>query len=150
MHTPYSIFPSLFYFPISQGAALYLVFLLHCHVGFKLFGILGYLATVVTTTSIVGLIAGLPTLGEVVGTKSRGLSTDAIAGLPSVNYKTGSDQHGSNDSYVQIVLLRTLTIFLIYYDFYGHVLVFKAETDSTQSLDTILIATVSFLYVSSF
>ncbi|XP_058774966.1 E3 ubiquitin ligase BIG BROTHER-related-like isoform X2 [Vicia villosa] len=39
-------------------------------------------------------------LGEVVGTESRGLSTDTIAGLPSVNYKTGSDQHGSNDSCV--------------------------------------------------
>ncbi|KAK7270151.1 hypothetical protein RIF29_23085 [Crotalaria pallida] len=39
-------------------------------------------------------------LGEVVGTESRGLSTDTIASLPSVNYKTGSDQHGSNDSCV--------------------------------------------------
>ncbi|OIW12753.1 hypothetical protein TanjilG_24686 [Lupinus angustifolius] len=39
-------------------------------------------------------------LGEVVGTESRGLSTDTIAGLPSVNYKTGGDQHGSNDSCV--------------------------------------------------
>ncbi|XP_004497227.1 E3 ubiquitin ligase BIG BROTHER-related isoform X2 [Cicer arietinum] len=39
-------------------------------------------------------------LGEVVGTESRGLSTDTIACLPSVNYKTGSDQHGSNDSCV--------------------------------------------------
>ncbi|KAL5066802.1 hypothetical protein RYX36_017689 [Vicia faba] len=39
-------------------------------------------------------------LGEVVGTESRGLSADTIAGLPSVNYKMGSDQHGSNDSCV--------------------------------------------------
>lgn len=39
-------------------------------------------------------------LGEVVGTESRGLSTDTIACLPSVNYKTGSDQLGSNDSCV--------------------------------------------------
>ncbi|KAG4918610.1 hypothetical protein JHK85_056891 [Glycine max] len=39
-------------------------------------------------------------LGEAVGTESRGLSTDTIACLPSVNYKTGSDQHGSNDSCV--------------------------------------------------
>ncbi|XP_020213463.1 E3 ubiquitin ligase BIG BROTHER-related [Cajanus cajan] len=39
-------------------------------------------------------------LGEVVGTESRGLSSDTIACLPSVNYKTGSDQHGSNDSCV--------------------------------------------------
>ncbi|KAK7343316.1 hypothetical protein VNO77_11969 [Canavalia gladiata] len=39
-------------------------------------------------------------LGEVVGTESRGLSIDTIASLPSVNYKTGSDQHGSNDSCV--------------------------------------------------
>ncbi|XP_027935852.1 E3 ubiquitin ligase BIG BROTHER-related-like [Vigna unguiculata] len=39
-------------------------------------------------------------LGEVVGTESRGLSTDTIAGLPSLNYKVGSDQHGSNDSCV--------------------------------------------------
>ncbi|XP_028766954.1 E3 ubiquitin ligase BIG BROTHER-related [Neltuma alba] len=39
-------------------------------------------------------------LGEVVGTESRGLSTDTIASLPSVNYKIGSDQHGSNDSCV--------------------------------------------------
>ncbi|XP_019452608.1 PREDICTED: E3 ubiquitin ligase BIG BROTHER-related-like isoform X2 [Lupinus angustifolius] len=39
-------------------------------------------------------------LGEVVGTESRGLSTDTIANLPSVNYKTGGDQHRSNDSCV--------------------------------------------------
>ncbi|MED6179811.1 hypothetical protein PIB30_004456 [Stylosanthes scabra] len=39
-------------------------------------------------------------LGEVVGTESRGLSTDTLAGLPSIKYKTGSDQHGSNDSCV--------------------------------------------------
>ncbi|XP_061368637.1 E3 ubiquitin ligase BIG BROTHER-related isoform X2 [Gastrolobium bilobum] len=39
-------------------------------------------------------------LGEVVGTESRGLSTDTIACLPSVKYKTGSDQHGSSDSCV--------------------------------------------------
>ncbi|RZB89592.1 E3 ubiquitin ligase BIG BROTHER-related-like [Glycine soja] len=39
-------------------------------------------------------------LSEVVGTESRGLSTDTIACLPSVNYKTGSDQHGSHDSCV--------------------------------------------------
>ncbi|KAF7808314.1 E3 ubiquitin ligase BIG BROTHER-related [Senna tora] len=39
-------------------------------------------------------------LGEVVGTESRGLSTDTIASLPSVNYKMGSDQHGNNDSCV--------------------------------------------------
>nr|XP_048334003.1 E3 ubiquitin ligase BIG BROTHER-related-like isoform X2 [Ziziphus jujuba var. spinosa] len=37
-------------------------------------------------------------LGEVVGTESRGLSADSIASLPSVNYKTGSSQIGSNDS----------------------------------------------------
>ncbi|GAU18071.1 hypothetical protein TSUD_51820 [Trifolium subterraneum] len=39
-------------------------------------------------------------LGEVVGTESRGLSNDTLACLPSVIYKTGSDQHGSNDSCV--------------------------------------------------
>ncbi|CAL0318663.1 unnamed protein product [Lupinus luteus] len=39
-------------------------------------------------------------LGEAVGTKSRGLSTDIIASLPSVNYKIVGDQHGSNDSCV--------------------------------------------------
>jgi E3 ubiquitin-protein ligase BIG BROTHER-like protein len=37
-------------------------------------------------------------LGEVVGTESRGLSADTIASLPSINYKTGSSQNGSNDS----------------------------------------------------
>jgi len=49
------------------------------------------------------LFQELLALSEVVGTESRGLSTDTIACLPSVNYKTGSDQHGSHDSYVQIV-----------------------------------------------
>ncbi|KAJ7942646.1 E3 ubiquitin ligase BIG BROTHER-related [Quillaja saponaria] len=39
-------------------------------------------------------------LGEVVGTESRGLSADTIAALPSVNYKTGCSQNGSNDSCV--------------------------------------------------
>ncbi|XP_011022026.1 PREDICTED: E3 ubiquitin ligase BIG BROTHER-related-like isoform X2 [Populus euphratica] len=39
-------------------------------------------------------------LGEVVGTESRGLSADTIASLPSINYKTGSNQNGSNDSCV--------------------------------------------------
>eukprot|EP00258_Populus_trichocarpa_P018866 XP_006382946.2 E3 ubiquitin ligase BIG BROTHER-related isoform X3 [Populus trichocarpa] len=39
-------------------------------------------------------------LGEVVGTESRGLSADTIASLPSINYKTGSSQNGSNDSCV--------------------------------------------------
>ncbi|OAY37444.1 E3 ubiquitin ligase BIG BROTHER-related isoform X1 [Manihot esculenta] len=39
-------------------------------------------------------------LGEVVGTESRGLSADTIASLPSVNYKAGSSQNGSNDSCV--------------------------------------------------
>jgi E3 ubiquitin-protein ligase BIG BROTHER-like protein len=37
-------------------------------------------------------------LGEVVGTESRGLSADIIASLPSINYKAGSSQNGSNDS----------------------------------------------------
>ncbi|XWS63281.1 hypothetical protein CRYUN_Cryun06bG0081800 [Craigia yunnanensis] len=37
-------------------------------------------------------------LGEVVGTESRGLSADSIASLPSVTYKAGSSQAGSNDS----------------------------------------------------
>ncbi|KAJ6353533.1 hypothetical protein OIU76_002530, partial [Salix suchowensis] len=37
-------------------------------------------------------------LGEVVGTESRGLSAATIASLPSINYKTGSSQNGSNDS----------------------------------------------------
>lgn len=37
-------------------------------------------------------------LGEVVGTENRGLSTDSIASLPSVLYKAGSSQTGSNDS----------------------------------------------------
>ncbi|CAB4288953.1 unnamed protein product [Prunus armeniaca] len=39
-------------------------------------------------------------LGEVVGTESRGLSADTIASLPSVSYKTGSGQNGSNESCV--------------------------------------------------
>ena len=46
------------------------------------------------------LFQELLALGEVVGTESRGLSTDTLASLPSVNFKMGSDQHGSNDSYV--------------------------------------------------
>ncbi|XP_061368636.1 E3 ubiquitin ligase BIG BROTHER-related isoform X1 [Gastrolobium bilobum] len=46
------------------------------------------------------LFQELLALGEVVGTESRGLSTDTIACLPSVKYKTGSDQHGSSDSCV--------------------------------------------------
>ncbi|KAG7030792.1 E3 ubiquitin ligase BIG BROTHER-related, partial [Cucurbita argyrosperma subsp. argyrosperma] len=39
-------------------------------------------------------------LGEVVGTESRGLSADTIASLPSINFKAGSGQTGSNDSCV--------------------------------------------------
>ncbi|KAF5939490.1 hypothetical protein HYC85_023749 [Camellia sinensis] len=39
-------------------------------------------------------------LGEVVGTESRGLSSDTIASLPSMNYKTQSTQDGNNDSCV--------------------------------------------------
>ncbi|CAN0909047.1 E3 ubiquitin ligase BIG BROTHER-related [Linum grandiflorum] len=39
-------------------------------------------------------------LGEVVGTESRGLSADTIANLPSVTYKTGSNQSGTSDSCV--------------------------------------------------
>ncbi|KAK3222419.1 hypothetical protein Dsin_009444 [Dipteronia sinensis] len=39
-------------------------------------------------------------LGEVIGTESRGLSTDTIASLPTVSYKSGSSQNGSNDSCV--------------------------------------------------
>ncbi|OMO62496.1 Zinc finger, RING-type [Corchorus olitorius] len=39
-------------------------------------------------------------LGEVVGTESRGLSADSLASLPSLTYKTGSSQTGSNDSCV--------------------------------------------------
>ncbi|KAH8503021.1 hypothetical protein H0E87_014368, partial [Populus deltoides] len=39
-------------------------------------------------------------LGEVVGTESRGLSADIIDSLPSINYKAGSSQNGSNDSCV--------------------------------------------------
>lgn len=55
-------------------------------------------------------------LGEVVGTESKGLSTDNIASLPSVNYKKGTDQYGSNDSYEQLSLLTLATIML--YRFY--------------------------------
>lgn len=47
------------------------------------------------------LFQELLALGEVVGTESRGLTTDTIASLPSIKYKTGNDQHGSNDSYVK-------------------------------------------------
>ncbi|KAF8021741.1 hypothetical protein BT93_G2018 [Corymbia citriodora subsp. variegata] len=39
-------------------------------------------------------------LGEVVGTESKGLSAETIASLSSVSYKTGSGQHGTNDSCV--------------------------------------------------
>ncbi|XVE49726.1 hypothetical protein DITRI_Ditri01bG0104200 [Diplodiscus trichospermus] len=39
-------------------------------------------------------------LGEVVGAENRGLSADSIASLPSVTYKAGSSQTGSNDSCV--------------------------------------------------
>ncbi|XP_057960531.1 E3 ubiquitin ligase BIG BROTHER-related [Malania oleifera] len=39
-------------------------------------------------------------LSEVVGTENRGLSADRIASLPSVNYKTQSNQDGINDSCV--------------------------------------------------
>ncbi|XP_068331180.1 E3 ubiquitin ligase BIG BROTHER-related-like [Pyrus communis] len=39
-------------------------------------------------------------LSEVVGTESRGLSADNIASLPSVSYKTGNSQNGSNESCV--------------------------------------------------
>ncbi|CBI29028.3 hypothetical protein VitviT2T_016034 [Vitis vinifera] len=39
-------------------------------------------------------------LGEVIGTESRGLSSDTIASLPSVTYKAQSNQEGSNDSCV--------------------------------------------------
>ncbi|XP_004287200.1 PREDICTED: E3 ubiquitin ligase BIG BROTHER-related [Fragaria vesca subsp. vesca] len=37
-------------------------------------------------------------LGEVVGTESRGLPADTIASLPSVSYKMGNGQNGSNES----------------------------------------------------
>ncbi|KAK6282127.1 hypothetical protein POUND7_015952 [Theobroma cacao] len=46
------------------------------------------------------IIQELLALGEVVGTESRGLSADSIASLPSVTYKAGSSQTGSNDSCV--------------------------------------------------
>ncbi|POO03533.1 43kDa postsynaptic protein [Trema orientale] len=39
-------------------------------------------------------------LGEVVGTESRGLSADTLASLPTVKYKIGGNQNGSNDSCV--------------------------------------------------
>lgn len=39
-------------------------------------------------------------LGEVVGSESRGLSADTLATLPTVNYKAGTSQNGSNDSCV--------------------------------------------------
>lgn len=39
-------------------------------------------------------------LGEVVGTESRGLSTDTIASLPSMNYKSQCTEAGSTDSCV--------------------------------------------------
>jgi len=48
--------------------------------------------------SMIHLSQELLALGEVVGTESRGLSADTIASLPSINYKTGSSQNGSNDS----------------------------------------------------
>ncbi|KAH1098689.1 hypothetical protein J1N35_015610 [Gossypium stocksii] len=46
------------------------------------------------------IIQELLALGEVVGTESRGLSADSLASLPSINYKAGSSQTGSNDSCV--------------------------------------------------
>ncbi|CAN4123697.1 unnamed protein product [Withania somnifera] len=46
-------------------------------------------------------LAGInETLGEVVGTESRGLSADTIASLPSVNYKTQTASEGTTDSCV--------------------------------------------------
>ncbi|KAA3468011.1 E3 ubiquitin ligase BIG BROTHER-related-like [Gossypium australe] len=39
-------------------------------------------------------------LAEVVGTESRGLSADSIASLPSLIYKAGNSQTGTNDSCV--------------------------------------------------
>ncbi|OVA01739.1 zinc finger protein [Macleaya cordata] len=39
-------------------------------------------------------------LGEVVGTESRGLSSDTIAALPSISYKAQDDQDGSTDQCV--------------------------------------------------
>jgi len=48
--------------------------------------------------SVIHLSQELLALGEVVGTESRGLSADIIASLPSINYKAGSSQNGSNDS----------------------------------------------------
>ncbi|CAJ2630951.1 unnamed protein product [Trifolium pratense] len=55
-------------------------------------------------------------LGEVVGTESRGLSTDTLACLPSIIYKTGSDQHGSNDSYVKILFLLYFAVIMTIYN----------------------------------
>jgi hypothetical protein len=55
-------------------------------------------------------------LGEVVGTESRGLSTDTLASLPSVIYKTGSDQHGSNDSYVKILFHIYFAVIMTIYN----------------------------------
>ncbi|MBA0556845.1 hypothetical protein Golob_026915, partial [Gossypium lobatum] len=46
------------------------------------------------------IIQELLALGEVVGTESRGLSADSLASLPSIKYKAGSSQTGSNDSCV--------------------------------------------------
>lgn len=51
-----------------------------------------------TLTKLYSIIQELIALGEVVGTESRGLSTDSIANLPSVIYKAGSSQTGSNES----------------------------------------------------
>ena len=51
-----------------------------------------------TLTKLDSIIQELLALGEVVGNESRGLSADSIASLPSVMYKEGSSQSGSNDS----------------------------------------------------
>lgn len=48
--------------------------------------------------NVTQLYQELLALGEVVGTESRGLSADTIASLPSVSYKMGSGQNGSNES----------------------------------------------------
>ncbi|KAF8407427.1 hypothetical protein HHK36_006560 [Tetracentron sinense] len=45
-------------------------------------------------------------LGEAVGTESRGLSADAIASLPSINYKAQSNQDGNTDQSVLFAVLR--------------------------------------------
>ncbi|KAE8668299.1 E3 ubiquitin ligase BIG BROTHER-related [Hibiscus syriacus] len=47
-----------------------------------------------------GLSFQLLALGEVIGTENRGLSDDSLATLPSIKYKAGSSQFGSNDSCV--------------------------------------------------